>query len=95
MEYREDFIGWNSLYKNYISEACGSEENLHEVRLRISGRSTDKKNAELLANEMEALYTNGPAGGGGAVKRVQEIVSVCSVFIPRQSIKQNVFFVDK
>ena len=95
LEYREDFIGWNSLYKNYISEACGSEENLHEVRLRISGRSTDKKNAELLANEMEALYTNGPAGGGGAVKRVQEIVSVCSVFIPRQSIKQNVFFVDK
>ena len=31
---------------------------------------------------MEALYTNGPAGGGGVVKSTRKIVSVASVLIP-------------
>ena len=67
---------------------------IKEVRLRISGRTKDRRNAEHLANEVEALYTNGPAGGGGAVKRVSEIVSVCSVFIPREDVKQTVRYLE-
>lgn len=50
------------------------------------------ENAVLLANEVEALYTNGPAGGGGAVKRVSEIVSVCSIFVPRDAVEAKVTF---
>lgn len=49
----------------------------------------NRKNAVLLANEVEALYTNGPAGGGGAVKRVSEIVSVCSIFVPRDAVRSK------
>lgn len=82
-EYRVDYIGLNSLYRNQISDAL-QNGTLHEVRLRISGRSKDRRQAELLANEVEALYTNDPAGGGGVVKRVAEIVSVCSIFVPRE-----------
>lgn len=82
-EYRVDYIGVNSLYRDQLSEALQSGTP-HEVRLRVSGRSRDRRQAELLANEVEALYTNGPAGGGGVVKRVSEIVSVCSVFVPRE-----------
>ena len=39
-----------------------------EVRLRVAARTRDRHNAELVGNEVEALYTNGPAGGGGVVK---------------------------
>lgn len=92
-EYRTDFIGLNSLYRDKISGMlnCG---DISEVRLRISGRAKERKDAEHLANEVEALYTNGPAGGGGAVKRVSEIVSVCSIFIPREDVKQTVRYLE-
>ena len=85
-EYRTDFIGCNSLYRDAISKEIGSGTPC-EVRLRAAGRTKDRKNAVLLANEVEALYTNGPAGGGGAVKRVSEIVSVCSIFVPRDAVE--------
>lgn len=92
-EYRTDFIGLNSLYRDKISGMMNGG-GIKEVRLRISGRTKDRRNAEHLANEVEALYTNGPAGGGGAVKRVSEIVSVCSVFIPREDVKQTVRYLE-
>lgn len=84
-EYRTELIGWDSLYRDGISQSLRGEEPC-EVRLRAAGRTADRWQAELLADEVEALYTNGPAGGGGAVKRVSEIVSVCSVFVPRDSV---------
>ena len=88
-EYRTDFIGCNSLYRDAISKEIGSGTPC-EVRLRAAGRTKDRKNAVLLANEVEALYTNGPAGGGGAVKRVSEVVSVCSIFVPRDDVTQKI-----
>lgn len=56
----------------------------------VSGRLQDKANVTLIANEVEALYTNGPAGGAGATKKVSEIVSICSIFVPRDIIKIEV-----
>ena len=88
-EYRTDFIGCNSLYRDAISKEISSGTPC-EVRLRAAGRTKDRKNAVLLANEVEALYTNGPAGGGGAVKRVSEVVSVCSIFVPRDDVTQKI-----
>lgn len=85
LEYRSDLIGFNSLYKDKISQDL-FEGRPSEIRLRISGRARDEWNATLVANEVEALYTNGPAGGGGATKRVEQIISVCSIFIPRQEL---------
>ena len=52
------------------------------MRLRVAARTRDRHNAELVGNEVEALYTNGPAGGGGVVKSTRKIVSVASVLIP-------------
>lgn len=91
-EYRVDYIGCNSLFRDEISgEIAGNIATAPvEVRLRISGRAKDRKQAELLANEVEALYTNGPAGGGGAVKRVESVVSVCSIFVPRDAVHWHV-----
>lgn len=57
-----------------------------EVRLRVAGRSPGREQAEALAGEVEALYTNGPAGGGGATKKVEELVSVASVLVPKSDV---------
>ena len=49
----------------------------------MAGRASTKAIADLVPNEVEALYTNGPAGGCGAVKRTRDIVSVASILIDR------------
>jgi hypothetical protein len=39
---------------------------------------------------VETLYTNGPAGGGGAWKSAREVLAVASVLIPRELVKPQV-----
>ena len=90
-ELRFDYIGFNSLYKNKISNQF-APEIFPEVRLRVSARTKDRKNAALIGNEVEALYTNGPAGGAGAVKKVSEVVSICSIFVPRDIVDIKVSY---
>ena len=36
----------------------------------------------MIGNEVEALYTNGPSGGGGAVKNIKDIISIASILVP-------------
>lgn len=92
-EYRVDYIGYNSLYRDTLAKRLHASDPL-EIRLHVVGRTKDKKTADLLACEVEALYTNGPAGGGGVVKRVSEIVSVCSIFVPRENVAQTVAYME-
>ena len=58
-----------------------------EVRLRVAGRSSSRKAAEAVGNEVESLYLSGPAGGGGARKQVRDIVSIASIFVPQGDIE--------
>ena len=37
-----------------------------------------------IGNEVEALYTNGPAGGGGATQSTREVLAMASTFVPRE-----------
>ena len=40
-----------------------------------------------IGNEVEALYTNGPAGGAGATRSVREVLAVTSMLLQRNQIK--------
>ncbi|MBU5438830.1 DUF1446 domain-containing protein [Tissierella sp. MSJ-40] len=92
-ELRIDYIGVNSLYKDSISKYMFNDNSLcKEVRLRVSGRTLDKKEAEKIANEVESLYTNGPSAGGGATKSVKEVVAIASIFVPRDDITINTIY---
>jgi hypothetical protein len=42
--------------------------------------------AEQVGQEVEALYLNGPAGGGGVTMSVREVVAVASALIPREAV---------
>jgi hypothetical protein len=90
-ELRIDLIGVNSLYRDSISASI--HPALHEVpetRLRVAARTDSVEDARKIGNEVETLYTNGPAGGGGVSKSVAEIVAIGSILIPRDEVQIRV-----
>ena len=92
-ELRIDFIGVNSLFKDKISDSISNfRSDYTEVRLRVAARTKTKDDAKIIGNEVEALYTNGPAAGGGVRKYVREIISIASILIPEESIKTEVVY---
>lgn len=92
-ELRIDYIGVNSLYKEPLSSKLnGAGKHFNDVRLRVAARTASREEAEMIGNEVEALYLNGPASGGGARKYVKDIVSVASIFIPQDDIKLEVLY---
>ena len=50
------------------------------------------KEARRVANEVETLYTNGPAGGGGAAGSAREVHAVASTLVPRELVKTSVHY---
>ena len=52
------------------------------MRLRVAGRTATLRDARRIGNEVETLYTNGPAGGGGAWKGAREVIAVASTLVP-------------
>ncbi|MFD2202009.1 acyclic terpene utilization AtuA family protein [Shivajiella indica] len=85
-EFRIDYIGLTALHGPQFS----AKSNPYEVRLRVAGRTGDKEKAPWVGEEVEALYTNGPAGGGGARKNVQEVVGVISILMDRDNLKPEI-----
>ncbi len=82
-----DLIGVNSLYGSTLPVGEPAE-----VRVRVAVRTADRSVAQKVADEVEALYTNGPAGGGGAVKSVREVMAVQSVLIPAEVVRTEIHF---
>jgi hypothetical protein len=91
-ELRFDLIGVNSLYGDALSSR---HDEPFEVRIRVSGRTADAREAARIGNEVETLYTNGPAGGGGATKAVREIIAVQSVLLPRDGVHATFEFIEQ
>jgi hypothetical protein len=90
-ELRFDLIGMDALHGPQVS-AHGNEP--YEVRVRVVGRTENLREAVRIGNEVETLYTNGPAGGGGAWKSARDVVAVASVLLPRELAKPYVRFVE-
>ena len=87
-EVRYDLIGVNSIH----TRPTAVEPD--EVRARVTARCDSMKEAMRIGNEVETLYTNGPAGGGGATKSAKEVVAILSVLLPRESVKPVISYVE-
>lgn len=85
-EFRVDYIGMSSLHGEQLSQGSSP----YEIRLRIAGKSKSKSLAQLIGEEVEALYTNGPAGGGGARKYLHEVIGVVSILMNRTTIPSSI-----
>lgn len=86
-ETRFDLIGINSLYGQTLTEGDPAE-----VRVRVTARTAGLKDAVRVGNEVETLYTNGPAGGGGVVKSVREVLAIQSVFLDGRLVVPHVHY---
>lgn len=89
-EVRFDFIGVNSLYGNTLN----NDKDYHEIRLRLAARTKDYQTALRVGQEVEAMYTNGPSGGGGVSQSVRKIVSVASILINQDEVKHHVEYLE-
>jgi len=88
-DLRFDLIGVDSLHGAEVSFHANEP---YEVRVRVAGRTESLREAARIGNEVETLYTNGPAGGGGAFKSARDVVAVASVLLPRELARPKVQF---
>ena len=88
-ELQFDLIGVNSIHGDRVSKG---ECEPYEVRLRTVERSDSKRDASLIPREVEALCTNGPAGGGGVTGSTRETVGILSTFVLRESITHQIHY---
>ncbi|KXF75828.1 ABC transporter substrate-binding protein [Paramesorhizobium deserti] len=82
LEDRADLIGCNSVASRRVSGVCEPAE----IRLRYATRCRDSETAQRVAEEVESLYLNGPAGGGGVTRSVREIIAIASTLIPAAEV---------
>ncbi|MTJ80901.1 MAG: DUF1446 domain-containing protein [Telmatospirillum sp.] len=89
-ELRFDLIGWNSI----LGEPGDDAAPPPEVRIRVAGRTTSMAEAVRIGNEVETLYTNGPASGGGATKSARRVVAMLSALLPRSEVTPSIVYVE-
>ena len=81
LEHRAELIGVNAMH----GPGLGTDREPYEVRVRLAARTPTRVLAEQVGQEVEALYLNGPAGGGVTMS-VREVVAVASALIPREAV---------
>ncbi|MGB4118015.1 MAG: acyclic terpene utilization AtuA family protein [Polaromonas sp.] len=90
LDSRFELIGSNAIHGENLAK--GHEP--YEVRARAAMRVTTRHEAELVAHEVEALYLNGPASGGGVTQSVREVIAAASVLIPREWVQTSVVMLE-
>ena len=90
LDSRYELIGLNSILGDNLSAGHAP----YEVRARVAMRVATQKEAEQVANEVEAMYLNGPASGGGVGKSVREVIAAASVLMPRGLVQTSVTVLD-
>jgi hypothetical protein len=88
-EVRYDLIGVNAIHGTQLSSSANEP---YEVRARVTGRTSSLREAVRIGNEVETLYTCGPAGGGGATKSTREVIAVLSMLLPRELVAPAIHF---
>ena len=86
MPLRCDLIGVSSIFGDDHGEmiAAAPAGSALDVRLRVAGRHEDGEPVERLLREVTALWTGGPAGGGGVRTARRQRLSSRSCLVPRE-----------
>lgn len=82
LEHRAELIGVNAMHGPQL----GADREPYEVRVRLAVRCATRLQAEAVGQEVEALYLNGPAGGGGVTQSVREVIAAASALVPRSAV---------
>ena len=84
-EHRAELIGVNAMHGPFR----GADREPYEVRVRLAVRTDTRAQAERVGQEVEALYLNGPAGGGGVTVSTREVIAVASALMPREAVRPH------
>ena len=89
---RFDLIGVLSVFADDEGSALSavSSCDARDVRLRIAGVHGERAVVEQLMREVTALYTCGPAGGGGVRTTITQRLNSVSCFVPRELVPATV-----
>jgi len=85
LRLRVDLIGALSILADDGGEMLSAHPHGtgRDIRLRMAAAHADRGTAERLLREMNALYTCGPAGGGGVRTSIKPRLNSISVLVPR------------
>ncbi|MDM0077988.1 acyclic terpene utilization AtuA family protein [Variovorax sp. J2P1-59] len=85
---RVDLIGAVSILGDDAGHtlAATADSGARDVRLRIAATHDDRAEAERLGREVMALYTCGPAGGGGVRSTLTPRLNTISCLLPREAV---------
>jgi hypothetical protein len=90
-DVRIEYIGIDSTHHADF----GHPHAPYEVRVRAAAQAATRELAERVGDEVEALGTNGPAGGGGFRKFVHERVGIVSTLLDRSRVKSAVTVLER
>lgn len=92
VETHFDLIGVASIFNDaagrWLDAQAGTDAPEVRVRMAVAGR--DRHDVERAIQEVEALYTTGPAGGGGVRTIVTPLMNSTSVYIDRAALEAQV-----
>lgn len=80
-DLRLDIIGLNAIHEGQMPSTTP-----YEVRVRAAGRFKTEADARWLTREVESLYLNGPAGGGGVALSIRENIAIVPALIAREHV---------
>lgn len=94
---RVDLIGVSSIFGDDAGHWLDAQApgEARDVRLRVALRHADKASAERLPREVTALYTCGPAGGGGVRTALRSRLGTVSCLVPRESVPASHRFIEE
>jgi hypothetical protein len=97
LRLRCDLIGVLSAFGDDLDCAQGrlSPADARDVRLRVAVMDSDRARVEAVLHEVTALYTCGPAGGGGVRTTLTPRLNSASCFVPRDLVPAMFSFVEE
>ena len=95
MPLRFDLIGLSSILGDDGGSMLNNTPVTHsrDVRLRVAAKHESLASIELLLQELTALWTGGPAGGGGVRVNKRQRLSNLTCLIPREKIPATIHFI--
>jgi len=95
LQLRVDLIGATSIFGDDQGRLLAATADLgrRDVRLRVAATHADRAQAERLGREVTALYTCGPAGGGGVRTSLTARLNTVSCLLPRDAVPTGFRFV--
>ena len=94
---RCDLIGVLSVFGDDAGRALGrmTQGDARDVRLRVAAAHPDRDRVEAVMREVTALYTCGPAGGGGVRTAITARLNSASCLVPRDLVPATFGFVEE